>query len=289
VDGRQPSTCNQLAIADKLLRDGVLHRDGRTYIAECVEAPEETNRYLIWLPNQLVTGKVSREPSPVARVRRSGDVMALRLLVDLYHDQNLRDDGGISRRVLMQEFRRDQVGTAQRYNVFAFTPGDYKARRTGAAAGHFEGADGSAFFARLSILQNCGLIDFVPHLCESANPDSEIIHPCGLDWTQEGLRDPENEVGCEANEAAKMMADLAKYVEAGMGGAKLFIPVRKDYPDAQVVGSHECSTDRVHGEQSNGKTKTRLFCCRPTSSIMQNFGEIQSGGVPDWLLEGSDR
>jgi hypothetical protein len=229
-------TRDQQEIANELLRKTVLHSDGPIYLTENAESIEAGTGHLIWVPNDLVTGTNSGEPSPVARVRRSGDVMALRLLVDLYQDQNLRDDGGISRRVLMQEFRRDQVGRVPKFNIFAFTPGEIRAENMGCAACHFDGADASAFYARLSILQDCGLIDFVPHLCESANPDSEVIHPCGLDWTQEGLLDLENAVGWEANEAGKMLADPAKCMDAIRGGATLVIPVSRDYPNAHIVG-----------------------------------------------------
>ena len=81
-----------------------------------------------------------------------------------------------------------------------------------------------------------GLIDFIPHLCESANPDAEVIHACGLDWTEQGLREDENAVGWEANEAGKALADAANYNEVMRAGATLVIPVSKQYPRAQVVG-----------------------------------------------------
>ena len=236
ADGKQPSGGDQQEIADKLLGHGLLHRDGSIYLKEWIEPLEETSQNLIWLPNELVSGTGESEASPVAHVRRSEDVMALRLLVDLYRDQNLRDDGGISRRVLRREFKRDQVDKVRRYNIFAFTPGEYLARNTGAAACHFAGTGGSDFDHRLSILRECGLIDFIPHLCESPSPDSEIIHPCGLDWTPQGLLDPENEVSWLANEAAKAMADPTKYMQAVTASAMLFIPVSKDYPHAHVVG-----------------------------------------------------
>jgi len=43
-------------------------------------------------------GTKAGETSPLARVRRYNDALALRLLIDLYRDQNLRDDGGITRK-----------------------------------------------------------------------------------------------------------------------------------------------------------------------------------------------
>ena len=61
---------------------------------------------LIWLPNAIVTGTRSGEPSPSQRLRSSGDVWALRLFVDLYHAQNLRDDGGINPQVIWENYKR---------------------------------------------------------------------------------------------------------------------------------------------------------------------------------------
>ena len=82
--------------------------------AEIVEAPD-----WIWLPNALVTGAAG-EHSPVERVRQTQDVMTLRLLVDLYHEQNLREDGGISRRITWQRFERVKVGEQAQYVVWGF-------------------------------------------------------------------------------------------------------------------------------------------------------------------------
>ncbi len=51
----------------------------------------------IWLPNELVTGAAGEIP-PLELVRQTQDPMTLRLLVEMYHAQNLREDGGVSRR-----------------------------------------------------------------------------------------------------------------------------------------------------------------------------------------------
>lgn len=48
----------------------------------------------IFLPNALMTGAAGETP-PVELVRQTQDPMTLRLLVDLYHAQNLREDGGL--------------------------------------------------------------------------------------------------------------------------------------------------------------------------------------------------
>lgn len=75
---------------------------------------------LIWLPNTLVTGTSIGEPSPVRRLRSKGDEDALRLLIDLYQHQNLSAEGGVSRRVLRQEYERAKCGERGRHAVWAF-------------------------------------------------------------------------------------------------------------------------------------------------------------------------
>ena len=62
------------------------HGDGRYTIApDPAGCPD-----WIWLPNELVTGAAGETP-PIELVRQVQDVMTLRLLVDFYHSQNLRD------------------------------------------------------------------------------------------------------------------------------------------------------------------------------------------------------
>jgi hypothetical protein len=75
----------------------------------------------IWLPNALVTGAAD-EPPPVELVRQCQEVMMLRLLIDLYHAQNLRDDGGISRKIIRQRYERARVGQQGVYDVGGSTP-----------------------------------------------------------------------------------------------------------------------------------------------------------------------
>jgi hypothetical protein len=70
------------------------HGDGKQSVAP----RPDTDPDWIWLPNTLVTGAAGETP-PIELVRQGQDAMTLRLLVDLYHAQNLRDDGGISRKI----------------------------------------------------------------------------------------------------------------------------------------------------------------------------------------------
>src|SRR4051794_38333426 len=64
-----------------------------------ITPPPQIEPDLIWLPNELVTG-AGRETPPLELVRQMQDVMTLRLLIDMYHTHNLREDGGASRHCL---------------------------------------------------------------------------------------------------------------------------------------------------------------------------------------------
>ena len=73
----------------------------------------------IWLPNELVTGAAEETP-PLELLRQSQDVMALRLAVELYRAQNLREDGGISRQLTRREYERFEVGRQAQFIVWGF-------------------------------------------------------------------------------------------------------------------------------------------------------------------------
>lgn len=74
---------------------------------------------LIWLPNALVDG-VGDAVSPLGRIRQTHDVMTLRLLVELYAEQNLREDGGISRDVVYARYDRVRMSDRAQYVIWGF-------------------------------------------------------------------------------------------------------------------------------------------------------------------------
>ena len=74
----------------------------------------------IWLPKALIEG-AANEVAPVSRLRQTQDVMTLRLLVELYSAQNLREDGGISTKVLFQEYSRQRAGERGIHVVWDFS------------------------------------------------------------------------------------------------------------------------------------------------------------------------
>ncbi|MBH1836347.1 hypothetical protein I5T88_10740 [Stenotrophomonas maltophilia] len=73
----------------------------------------------IWLPNAVVDGVESEIP-PVTKIRQTQDPMVLRLFVELYSQQNLREDGGISRKVTEKVFKREKIGQRGAHVVWLY-------------------------------------------------------------------------------------------------------------------------------------------------------------------------
>ena len=112
--GKQPRGY-KVSVAERLRNRGWLSACDGTF-----QALEVPSRELIWLPNDLVRGLGEGADAPVERVRQTSDVMALRLLVDLYHAHDLRDDGGVGRHVVHGRWEREQVGQQGEYVVWGF-------------------------------------------------------------------------------------------------------------------------------------------------------------------------
>lgn len=140
---------------------------------------------LIWLPNSLVDGLPGGHP-PLATIRQTQDVMVLRLLVELYSAQNLREDGGVSPLVVCCDYERQQLGQRGLYVVWGFDrigmsvrwqPVTEPHRRQKLteeerAAGANAGVD---FFRRFNHLRRLGLVLEIPYLFDG--PVGEPIHP----------------------------------------------------------------------------------------------------------------
>jgi hypothetical protein len=210
-------------------KKGWLHeREGEFGIAP---APE-TQPDLIWLPNELVTGALDEIP-PLELVRQTQDPMTLRLLVDLYHAHNLREDGGVARRLLRQEYERHDVGHQGPLAVWGFRPKHLSGRWEGPIAPHQDkDNDGKDLWRRVGHLQGLGLLDFVPHLIESVDECGEIIHPLSV-----GRSDTiEDRLGRAAHEAGRALVTEGQYEWAINKGIHHLVPVPRHIGNVQMIG-----------------------------------------------------
>ena len=231
------------AIAQLISAKFIAHASGSTRVKPRYELilPNEVNGDLeerIWLPNTIVVGTpAGTDQPPVHRIRSAGDVWALRLFVDLYHAQNLRDDGGISPNVLKQNFDRERVAEQGIYVVWAFRPGKLSGNWEGPFAAqrmrqHKKGTDHPVWHS-VRLLTSMGLLVFVPHLVENSTSEAEVLHPYGCG--ARGHEDLENAIGEAANDAATSMADW-RISDSKFADFPHWCPVKKTLPDVQMAG-----------------------------------------------------
>ncbi len=237
--GWQPQNKTSHRRAERLLELGILRREaGGAYVR--VTAPTvESSAEPIWLPNTIVTGTSAGEETPTSRLRSAGCIWTLRLFIDLYRAQNLRDDGGIDHRLLRQIFERRLIGQQGAYTMWGFKPGDLQLSLTGPLQPQRDRVDGKPevehpIWGSLGLLRGMGLLSFVPHIFDNDGDAAEPIHAYGVGGSAEA---PEEwKIGLAAAAAALAMALPKKVEEAEKEGFEYFCPVLKTKPSAQMIG-----------------------------------------------------
>ncbi len=115
------------------------------------------------------------------RVRQTGDVLCLRLLIDFYFINSPVDDGGIPRDCVFQAYERKDISETGNMIVYGFDRNELTCYLDHPVVKphvlHRKSEQCEAFFERLNTLIDLGLISFVPFLVESEDNDSEFIHP----------------------------------------------------------------------------------------------------------------
>ncbi len=187
----------------------------------------QTKRDEIWLPNELVTGAAG-EVTAIERVRQTADVMRLKLLVDLYYQQNLVDDCGIARACVYKSYDRKRIAESGVFTIWGFscTATYYCYRNNEAVSPHYC-RDNELFFDRFGTLCDLGLIVVTPYLCESDAPDAEIIHPLGNVFDCEDL-------SLVVEEAVMRM--LPEQYEHETDFHEFLVPVPRHVGNVAVVG-----------------------------------------------------
>lgn len=194
----------------------------------------------IWLPNELVTGAASEIP-PVELVRQGQDVMVLRLLVDLYHDHNLAEHGGVSPFVVRKQFKRSRIGQRGQYVAWGFRDDGLSAWRDGAVVPHAIPAENShrgewsadALWPRLNALQDLGLVEVVPFLFESDSKDAAPIHPLNMRAPEGSL---EGQLARAAEDAGMVVVTEGQLDIAVRDGFDVIVPVPRHVANVALIG-----------------------------------------------------
>lgn len=242
---RRRASKSMMPSVNRLVAAGLAWQEDRSvYLPVTPPQEEPAQPDFIWLPNTLLTGTPKGETPPVQRLKQSGDIWALRLLVDLYREHNLRDDGGISPALLRQEFERREVGRRGPYTIWAFKPNDLLLWWKGALQVHHarkasDPQQNHPIWASLAMLVETGLLSYVPHLWDN-DPEkgqiaaAEILLPYGISGS--GGEAVEMAIGRAAHQAALRAAYPEKARAAAQEGFVHLCPVRSTIPHVCMVG-----------------------------------------------------
>jgi hypothetical protein len=200
-------------------------------------AEEDEDDNLLWLPNEVVK-RAEGEKAPIHKLRASGDLWALRLFVDLYHEHNLRDDAGVTRKYLRQGYEALNLGERGPYRIMGFRTKEKTLTWDGPFLDHKprpkpQPESWHPIWDSVQILEQTGVMTFVPHLLENTTENAEVIHPFGVGGHSE--HSIETQIGEEARRAAAMMCQPWQLEKAQREGLML-CPVSRDYPNAEMVG-----------------------------------------------------
>jgi hypothetical protein len=237
--GKQPTNKKERNRAEGLYQRGLLSKDAQGIYKLSEPLAENSGEYSIWLPNAIVTATSHGEESPVQRLRSAGCIWTLRLFVDLYTAQNLRDDGGISPLVVRAVYERKQIGQQGTYVIWGFKQKQLAGQYSGPFAPHSKrqpkkANDDPPVWDSVHLLQRMGLLSFVPHIFDNETETAEPIHVYGLGETAEAPI--EREIGAAANRAARAMCLPSKLLEAESDGFEYYCPILSTKPTAQMVG-----------------------------------------------------
>jgi hypothetical protein len=197
------------------------------------------------------------------------DVRRLRLFVSMYDSSDLANDGGISRSVLWQVYALTKVGQRGASTVWGFDP---VAENMTSGAGsplakiyvpngvtsEIKEAGYKDFWAAIYALRDLKLVEFVPHVFESDQPESEMIHPYAVDAGEPW----ELRLSLAAHEAGRKCLSPGQQQWAEEQ-SRLLLPVRSHIDKLAVIGiarlKYRPQTKMTAAWYAKSKEKAEVF------------------------------
>ena len=228
--------------AKDLTNRGILSPHGGDYYAKKSESFTDflAEAEHVWLPNAVVEGAADEVP-PLALLRQMQDVRRLRLFVALYDSSDLPNDGGVSRFSLRQNHTLTKVSERGASTIWGFGSGTsttstgelHKPFLTGKLNEERKDLGLTDFWASLSALEDCGLLEFIPHVFESEKPEAEMLHAYPV---KDGACEPwERSVALAAHAAGGVCIAVGQK-EWAVQQARHLLPVPSHIANLAVIG-----------------------------------------------------
>ena len=198
---------------------------------------------LIWLPNTLMDGAAFESP-PVQKAWETRDPDIMRLLVELYNEQNLAEHGGVDPFLFRHTFERHKVGQQGEYVVWGFRSDQQIAWNREPFAQFIDKSTGkldSKIWETIGLLKDIGAFEMVPMFCLDSGYSEDRgetgfvpVHPC-VQHERPGDEDIEAKIGAAAHAAgcAMLSEGHLKRVEAE---ELILVPALRHQVNVSMVG-----------------------------------------------------
>lgn len=121
----------------------------------------DTDDEMIWLPKGFVTG-VSDETPPLERLRQTGDVLTLKLMLDIYAVCSIAEEGGLPWDVVSVPYKSQRIGESRQYTIWGFTAENTTCYTSNELVSvHKIDGEFREFWRRLTSLEDMGLVQLV--------------------------------------------------------------------------------------------------------------------------------
>lgn len=132
---------------------------------------EEISEKKAWLPCSLIDWGSGSYVSILKRIRATGDNVNLAFFIELYGEQNLAKNRGLSRDLIHSRFQRKKIGEFEEFDIWAFGG----ARATGLAHSLSPYLDDDS--TRLVTLFDIGALEWARYIFESDDAEAEPVLP----------------------------------------------------------------------------------------------------------------
>jgi len=303
--GGQPEDPNMVQAAERAVYKKWLRKGPDGYEVHDLQAEK------IWFPSTLVTGtgSPSETASPVARLMRSRDAHAFRLMGDLYFKQDLEAFGGVYWHALCQSFVAYSDETHikdQPYVLRSFSGGERSPVRTywpSQISGYENENDDipNPFWKLLEHVENAGLIEWVVYAFNGDDEDAEPIFPLGVMRQGRVVECLESEVGAMAGAASKALADALPWEHIYQGRSasdfdpclsdgrwnhnqSFFFPVEHGQTEVTVKAIARM-IHRPHTEKTSRWYARHVRSCEECKAHFTTIVEMQSRQVDDFAKQ----
>lgn len=142
--------------------------------------PVSTEPDWVYLPNTFIKSAAT-EVAPIERLRKMGSIEAIRMIIQIYHLQDLPANGGLDWSYVHGFYERELITERGRFRIYGWTLKGHTAPTKSSLRKQFGALTKSTnqqFFDTITALVDLGLVEWVRLLVEREDPDAEIVFPC---------------------------------------------------------------------------------------------------------------